>query len=124
MGAYIALQPEYNMAHWTPNQTMRDLGLPYAFILGYEHYLPWVLHFFIGMILTLLLYFSKLFYSQDAKKRIISVFILMVSLIIIAEWVQSLVGRNVQLSDLVIGLAGISIATVFLASSKKLKNTP
>jgi VanZ family protein len=115
MGAYIALQPEYNTAHWTPNQTMRKLGMPYRYILAYEHYLPWALHFFIGLILTLLLFFSKFYYRKDQYKRVILGFFLMVGVILINEWAQSLIGRNVQISDLIFGLAGISIATVYLA---------
>jgi len=114
VGGYIAMQPEFNMAHWTPNQTMRQLGIPYRFILAYEHYLPWMLHFFVALLLTLLLFYSKFYFRQDISKRISLSFFLMIGLILGNEIVQSFVGRNVQVSDLLVGLAGIVIATVFL----------
>lgn len=117
VGAYIALKPEYNTAHWTPNRTMRYLGIPYRYILAYEHYLPWALHFFIGLLLTLLLFFSKLYYPEDASKRIHVGFILMIVIILANEWAQSLFERDVEISDLVIGFAGICLATLYLSLS-------
>ena len=118
-GAYIALQPEYNTAHWTPNHTMRMLGMPYQMILSYEHYLPWALHFLIALVLTLLLFFSKLIYPQDPRKRIFAGFIILIGLMLITELLQSWVGRGVQLSDLGMGLAGTGMASLILAKASK-----
>ena len=118
-GGYIALSPEYNTAHWTPNQTMRKLGMPYQMILSYEHYLPCALHFLIALVLTLLLFFSKLIYPQDPRKRIFAGFIILIGLMLITELLQSLVGRGVQLSDLGMGLAGTGMASLILAKASK-----
>ena len=120
-GGYMALQPEYNTAHWTPNQAMRKLGMPYQMILSYEHYLPWVLHFLIALVLTLLLIFSKLMYPQDPGRRIWSGFIIVIGLMLLTELLQSWVGRSVQVSDLATGLAGTGIASLLLAKISKNK---
>jgi VanZ family protein len=117
-GGYIALQPEYNTAHWTPNQTMRKLGLPYRMILAYEHYLPWALHFLVALALTLLLFFSKLFYPQDPNKRIATGFFMLIGLMLTTELLQSYMGRNFQVSDLAIGLAGTGVATLVLVNAR------
>ena len=122
VSSYIALQPEYNMAHWTPNQTMRQLGVPYHLILAYEHYLPWVLHFVIGLVLTVLLFFGELYDLINPGKRIARGFFLMVGLILITEWLQSTVGRRVELIDLAMGMAGIGIATAYLVATKTIRN--
>ena len=121
VGAYIALRPEYNTAHWTPNQTMRSLGIPYRYILAYENYLPWALHFILGLLLTFLLFFSKLYYPENVSKRIRLGFILLIAVIFANEWGQSLFGRSVEIVDLVIGFAGICIATWYLFVSSPAK---
>ncbi len=96
--------------------------MPYRLILAYEHYLPWALHFVIGLVLTVLLYFSELYDLKDAGKRITRGFSLMVALILITEWLQSMLGRGVELSDLAMGMAGTGIATAYLVATKTMRN--
>lgn len=120
-GSYITFQKDYNLAHWTPNQAMRDLGMPYEWILAYEHYLPWALHFFIAMLLTLLLYTSKFYFPEDAAKRTATGFKIMLGIILLTELLQTLVGKSIQISDLLFGLAGIGITTLTLLEEKQHK---
>jgi VanZ family protein len=84
--------------------------------------MPWVLHFFIALILTLLLFYSKLCYPKDTDKRIASGFVMMVGLILMTEWLQSILGRNVEFSDLAVGLSGTGIATAYLVATQCLKS--
>ena len=121
-GSYITFQKDYNMAHWTPNQTMRDLGMPYEWILAYEHYLPWALHLFIAMLLTLLLYTSKFYFPEDTVKRNATGFKIMLGIILLTELLQTLVGKSIQISDLLFGLAGILITTLTLLEDKHPKS--
>jgi hypothetical protein len=118
--AWFALQPQYNTAHWTPNQTMRSLGFPYQWILAYEHNLHWFLHVFVGLVVTFLLYLSRIYFPQNSQIRIITGFLLVIAMALVTEWLQSKSGRSVEIADLAFGLAGTTIASgILLASGGK-----
>ena len=121
VSAYIAFQPQYNMAHWTPNRTMRSLGFSYQTILAYELNLHWFLHVVVGLVGTVLLYLSQLYFTKSSNKRIITGFLLVTAMSLIAEWLQSLIGRNVEIADLAFGFLGTSVATVILVIFARLK---
>ncbi len=111
---YIALQPQYNMAHWTPNQTMRSLGFSYESVLAYEHYLNWFLHWLTGLIVTLLLSPSKFYFPGNRKYRIIAGYFLVATMALVAELLQSALGRGFETADLIFGVTGTTMATVML----------
>ena len=114
VAGYIALKPHYNTAHWTPNRTMRNLGFSYESVLAYEHYLNWFLHWVTGLIVTLLLYFSEVYFSGKARYRMITGFMLVVVMAITMELLQFGMGRDIEIADLVLGICGTSMATLLL----------
>ncbi len=122
--AWFALQPQYNTAHWTPNQTMRNLGFPYQWILAYEHNLHWFLHLFVGLVVTLLLYPSCIYFPENNRHRIIAGFLLVTVMALTTEWLQSRLGRSVEIADLAFGLAGIMMASSLLLIFTSEKNEP
>ena len=66
---YIALQPSYNTAHWTPNLQMRKLGFSYDFILGYEQHLNRVLHFTVSFLALRMSHFLMVALKQSKKEN-------------------------------------------------------
>jgi hypothetical protein len=74
VAGYIALKPQYNTAHWTPNQTMRSLGFSYQSVLAYEHYLNWFLHWVTAFIVTLLLYIAEVYFPGNSRYRMVTGF--------------------------------------------------
>ena len=121
VAGYIALKPQYNTSHWTPNRTMRNMGFSYESVLAYEHYLNWFLHWVIGFLVTLLLYFSELYFSGNARNRMVSGFLLVAGMALTMELLQSGLGRDVEIADLVLGIGGTSMATALLVSHRSRK---
>jgi VanZ family protein len=111
---YVALKPHYNTAHWTPNQTMRNLGFSYESVLVYEHYLNWFLHWVTAFIVSLLLYFSELYFPGNPRFRMVTGFLLVVGMAVSMELLQSGMGRDVEIADLVLGICGTFMATALL----------
>ena len=112
--ANIAFRPGLNLAAYTPNQLMRDLGFSYQAILAYEHHLSSVLHILVGFLLTLLITGSKLFLATATRKRVVVSATLVVGLAVCAEFIQAAIGRNVETADVVYGLIGILTAVMVI----------
>ena len=112
LSASIAFRRDLNLAAYTPNQLMRDLGFSYHAILSYEHHFHLVLHISVGFLLTLLISGSRLFSVSSTRKRVVISAILVVAMAIVAEIIQAAIGRNVEIADVVYGLIGILIAAV------------
>jgi len=110
----IAFTADLNLAEWTPNRFLRQIGLSYQIILSYEHHLHLGLHFVVGWILTILLYFADLFRVENQARRIFFNLILMICLVIATEAIQSKIGRNVEVADLLFGMSGIILCSLLL----------
>ena len=115
--SWIAFQPELNLAAWTPNLLMRRIGFSYQSILTYEHHFHLALHFMVGAIIAFLLYHGKFYANNNAKLRIIFGLIMVFIGSVFVEWGQSIVGRNVEVADLLFGFAGALIVSVGLLCS-------
>ena len=98
-----------NLAHYTPNQFFRNMGLPYEFILAYEVHFHLFLHFIVGCVITLLIYGAKFLGSLTLLKQIMFSALVTIGFSLAAEVVQSTIGRNVELVDLL--MAGLGILT-------------
>ncbi len=108
--AKIAFAPAgLNLAHYTPNQFFRNIGLPYNFILAYEVHFHLFLHFAVACVVTLLIYGAAVFSRYSPGRQILfSVSVTMV-FSLTAEAIQSVIGRNVEVVDLL--MAGLGMLT-------------
>lgn len=104
---YVATRDSYNFAHWIPHQLLREMGVPYHFVLWSEQNADVILHFFGAMILTVLIFGSKLPFF---KSHPLSIFALVCVLCIGAEFFQLMIGRGVESSDLLLGILGSFMA--------------
>jgi hypothetical protein len=109
-GAKIAFAPAgLNLAHYTPNQLFRDMGLPYEFILGYEVHFHLFLHFIVACSVTLLIYGAKVFARCSFGRQIIYSVSVTMAFSLATEIIQSSIGRNVEVIDLL--MAGLGMLT-------------
>ena len=106
----IAFAPAgLNLAHYTPNQFFRDLGLPYEFILAYEVHFHLLLHFAVALAVTLLIYGADVFSRYSPSRQIIYSVTVTTIFSLAAEVTQSMIGRNVEVVDLL--MAGLGMLT-------------
>ncbi|MFT6408649.1 MAG: VanZ family protein [Arenicella sp.] len=104
---YVATRDSYNFAHWLPHRFLKEVGVPYQFVLWGEQNADVALHFFGAMILTFLIFGSKLSFF---KSRPLAIFILVSTLCIGAEFFQFMIGRGIESSDLLLGILGSFMA--------------
>jgi hypothetical protein len=110
VAAKIAFAPAgLNLAHYTPNQFFRELGLPYEFILAYEVHFHLFLHFTVACAVTLLIYGAKIFSCYSPARQIIYSVSVTMAFSLAAEVIQSTIGRNVEVVDLL--MAGLGMLT-------------
>ncbi len=107
LASYVAFNSGYNMAVWTPNSLMRSVGMPYEWILGYEHHLNSALHFIVAVLLVILLYQSRLFARRNPALRNWLAGFLVLFLAIMTELIQVQIGRGFERLDIFLGLAGV-----------------
>ena len=98
-----------NLAHYTPNQFFRDVGLPYEFILAYEVHFHLFLHFIVACTVTLLIYAAKVFSRYSVSKQVVYSVCVTTTFAIAAEVIQSSIGRNAEAVDLL--MAGLGVLT-------------
>lgn len=111
---YVVTRESYNFSHWVPHSLLRGLEIPYQAILWGERNADVFLHFTGGLVLTLLIYGSRLTLIDNRPAR---VFILISILCISAEIFQFTIGRGMQWGDLLLGILGSFMA--YLAINKK-----
>lgn len=90
-----------------PRNLLRDLGLRYETLLWAEQNADVALHFFGALILTLLLYYSRLPCISAPKIR---PFCVVCVACLGAEVAQQLIGRGIETSDLLLGICGSFMA--------------
>jgi hypothetical protein len=109
--AYVVTRETYNVAHLVPHlvphRVLKDIGVPYHVALWGEQHADVLLHFFGAMILTVLIFGSKL---PFLKTRPLTVVILVSALCVGAEFFQLMIGRGVESSDLLLGILGSFMA--------------
>lgn len=99
-GWWTSLQPSLRLARWTPHDLMRDMGIPYHWILAYDHALPYVLHGLVGAVLVALVHFSAIFPAASRWSGLAWATASMLGLAVAAEGVQFMVGRGFDLLDI------------------------
>jgi len=112
--AYVATRESYNFSHWVPHHFLRDIGVPYDAVLWSERNADIFLHFFGGMILTLLIFGARLSFLTPYP---FAIFVAVSILCLTAEVFQSSIGRGAESSDLLLGILGSFMA--YLAIDKK-----
>jgi VanZ family protein len=112
---WIAFQKDLSLSPYTPQQTFRSLGLSYSFILGYERNFHILLHLFVPFLMTILLYGSRKRGGESKMNSIIICVGIVLFLSLLTEAVQGLVGRNVELMDLVFDLLSVGVAAFVLS---------
>lgn len=104
---YVVSRPSYNFSHWIPHDFIRQIGVPYNTVLWVEQRADVLLHFFGGLILSLLIYASKLpFFKNNATRTFIIVCIFCLA----AEILQHIIGRGFDYLDLLLGILGSFMA--------------
>ncbi len=111
---YVVTRESYNFSHWVPHHFLRDMGVPYHTILWSERNADFFLHFFGGMILTLLIFGARISWLASSP---LAIFIAVSLLCVTAEVFQSSIGRGAESSDLLLGILGSFMA--YLAIDKK-----
>jgi len=114
---YIAIKPNYNMAHWVPHSFLRAIGIPYQIILWSEQHIDKLLHFVGAGMLVLILTKARL----TSISATISLFIV-IALSIAIELVQLMIGRGFNSSDLLLGILGSFMAYSGIRKNKQLSN--
>jgi hypothetical protein len=104
---YVASRDSYNFSHWVPHRWLRQIGVSYETILWGEQNADIAMHFFGAMILTLLIFGSKLFFFES---RPLTVFLAVSILCLSAEGFQFMIGRGLESSDLLLGILGSFMA--------------
>jgi len=112
--AYVATRESYNFSHWVPHHFLRDIGVPYDAVLWSERNADIFLHFFGGMVLTLLIFGARLGFLIPYP---FAIFVVVSLLCLTAEVFQSSIGRGAESSDLLLGILGSFMA--YLAIDKK-----
>ncbi len=106
-GLWLSLQPSLSLSPWTPHGLLRGLGVPYDWVLAYEHALPYLLHVLVGAALLALIHWSALFgRSGGWASKSWSVF-LVLGLAVTAESVQYAVGRGFEIVDIICTATGM-----------------
>jgi hypothetical protein len=120
VAGYVALQPQYNFAHWIPHHFLRDIGFSYSKLLWFEQNTDGFLHFGISYLLTLLIFKSQF---QVFRKYSGSLLFFLVGGQLAVEISQFYLGRGFDYSDLLYGIIGCFVAyfvhTIPLQGSKE-----
>jgi len=111
--AYVATKPNYNLAHWVPHGFLRQLGLPYSFVLHAEQNLDKALHFFGAALLTFLIIKSNFTFLNEQQ-----ILCLVIALCFAAELVQLLIGRSFNSIDLLLGFSGSFMAYLGITQNR------
>jgi VanZ family protein len=114
LAAFVAFTPGLNLAHYTPNKTMRGFGISYEYILAYEQHFHIGVHILVAFVLTILISGSRLFCSRYPTARILCSAGAVLVMAVAAEFVQAKIGRNVEYQDLLFGTSGIAVAVAIL----------
>ena len=107
IGLWISLQPTLSLSRWTPQDLMRGWGIPYGWILAYEHALPYLLHAVAGAVLLVLVSSAALFGPLSRRANLAGSFLSVLCLAGVAEGTQHLVGRGFDPTDLACTAAGM-----------------
>lgn len=110
---YVVTRPSYNFSHWLPHGFFRNIGIPYNAVLWGERNADKLLHFGGAIVLTWLVYYSKLPTINHHKS-----FIIVMVLCIGAESVQLAIGRGFNSSDLLLGILGTFMAYLSITKNK------
>ena len=111
--SYIISRPSYNFSHWIPHNFIHRIGVPYDTILWAEQHADMALHFFGGLLISLLIYASNLpFFKANGMRVFLIVFIFCLA----AEVLQHIIGRGFDYLDLLLGILGSFMA--YLAINK------
>ena len=110
---YVVVQPSYNFAHWLPHDLIKGLGVPYSAILWFEQNADKFLHFVGSLMITYLIIYSDI----RAINRHYA-FIIVILLCSAAEYVQFLIGRGYNSSDLLLGILGSFVAYLQITKNK------
>ena len=104
---YVALQAQYNFAHWVPHSFLRGIGFSYSSLLWFEQNADGFLHFSLGWLVTLLIYKShfRIFIHHTGR---VLLFIICSQLVV--EIVQFYLGRGFDYTDLLYGIVGCFVA--------------
>jgi VanZ family protein len=106
--------PGLNLSFLTPHGFFRRMGLSYSQILAYENHLQWVLHLLVAWLLVVLIDRSALFRDTNATGACLNAAAAALSLLLLAEWLQLLVGRGFDPADILFDLLGVGLAVVWL----------
>ncbi len=104
---YVAVQPQYNFAHWIPHSMLRDLGVPYEALLYFESHADKLLHPLIAFMLTMLICKAEI--SNISLPPVRPLFLVLLTMLV-AELIQLQIGRGFEMADLALGLAGALLA--------------
>ena len=105
--SYIALDTQYNLAHWMPRTTFEYFGMSYDTQLWLEQHTDVLLHFFGAMLLYLLLILAQLLPPTALAWPELT---LISFLCLLTELVQHGLGQVFSVTDLIWGLAGVTLA--------------
>ncbi|RBP51538.1 hypothetical protein [Arenicella xantha] len=116
--SFLVTRSGYNTAHWMPHNILRELGLNYQQRLWLETHTDIALHLLGAFVLTLLLYAADLLIL---RKRVTLILATVVSLCVVAEFAQHILGRDVESKDLLLGILGSFMAYLVIHKNKKAK---
>lgn len=120
-GIYFTLKPDFSFYQWVPHRLLRDLGIPYSWVLGFERYGDKLAHLLIAAILVILLVGARFYFPRRFNPRLISSVLLVTATLFMAELAQHKVGRGFTSADIVAGIVGIAIACGWLLMTRSTK---
>ena len=107
LGLWVSIQPSMSLSPWTPHGVMRKLGMPYPWVLAYEHALPYVLHMLVAAALLVLIHLALPPGRFSGSTGVAWSSLAVVGLVTVAEWVQSVAGRGFDLMDIGCAIGGM-----------------
>ena len=111
IATYVVLQPHYNFAHWVPHNLLRSAGVPYSALLAFESNADKLLHPVLAFVFTMLLFES---YFSVFASSIYKPMLFLIIVMIVAELAQWYIGRGFDISDVLLGVVGSGLATLYL----------
>lgn len=112
---YFALQPDFRFYHWVPHNWLRNIGVPYAWVLGLERHGDKFAHTLLAALLFIVITHARLYYPTRPKKRLMISLWLLISIILGAECAQLAMGRGFTIGDIIAGLVGLFAARFWLS---------
>lgn len=96
------------------NRFLRSLGVPYEGLLWAEHNIDYFTHSFGSFVIVLLLHFSNLPRFRTAQHKFLLYGMMVLTLMLVAEIMQWLIGRGFSFKDIMMGGIGIACAVLVL----------